>query len=131
MRSKQPMDESMNPFSLVPADQPQQEESKQMEVNDGFDEPTEEESQWAEELIGHRISVFWDGDQVYYPALVTRYDETKEKFLILYEGDEIGREYVEDLRNAIWKIDRAAGKIEPPKIELEVMSKFPFYSVFI
>lgn len=110
----------MNPLPLAPADLPQQEEFNPMEVNDSFCEPTEEESQWVEELVGRRISVFWDGDQVFYPALVTRYDEAKEKFLILYEGDEGGREYVEDLRNVVWKIDRAAPKIEPPRIDLEV-----------
>lgn len=76
------------------------------EVIDTFTPPTDEERQWSVNLVGWRISIYWDGDDVFYPALVTKYDNESDKFLVLYENDDTGIQYVEDLRHLTWKLCR-------------------------
>jgi hypothetical protein len=63
-----------------------------------------ESNQYGENLIGKRISIFWPGDNVYYQALVIKYDEPKDKHIVLYENDFSGKQYNENLRKSHWKI---------------------------
>lgn len=58
----------------------------------------------TEGLVGAQIEIYWDGDLVYYPCKVSRYDAATNKFWVLYENDESGAEYEEDLANSKWRI---------------------------
>ena len=69
-----------------------------------FREPTEVEKTWTTGLISHKIEIFWDGDNVFYPGIVIRYDEEQLKHVVLYENDDTNQEYVEDLVNTTWNI---------------------------
>ena len=55
-------------------------------------------------LIGAQIEIYWDGDLVYYPCKVCRYDDATKKYWVLYENDETGGEYEEDLLTSKWRI---------------------------
>jgi hypothetical protein len=59
---------------------------------------------YGEKLISKRISVYWDGDNVYYPCLVKKYISSSDKHMVVYENDFSGKEYPENLRKQYWKI---------------------------
>lgn len=89
-------------------------------MEDGFETPSPAELQWTDDLVGHRISIFWDGDQYFYPCLVTRYDANRDRFFVLYENDASNLEYVENLRKAAWKICRRTARLAPELIPHQV-----------
>lgn len=66
--------------------------------------PSAEEKQLGQELIGKKITIFWDGDNVFYPCIVTEYDATNDKFGVVYEENSTGEKYTEDLKSSAWKI---------------------------
>lgn len=71
---------------------------------DRFDVPTAEDKASKEGLIGKRITIYWDGDQAFYPCKVVSYDEDRDKYQVLYENDPTGVTYEENLRQSVWKI---------------------------
>lgn len=54
--------------------------------------------------MGKKITIFWDGDVVYYPCTIVGYDGPSDKFLVEYEENNTGERYTEDLRSSNWKI---------------------------
>lgn len=96
-------------------------------IDDGFEVPSSLEASWTEELVGHRITIFWDGDNAFYPCLVVRYHPMKDKFSVRYENDDSGVEYLENLRKASWKICRRTARIPPEVLAQEVIPflRFP------
>jgi hypothetical protein len=69
-----------------------------------FRSPTAEEKASKGELIGKRISIFWDGDNVFYPGVISGYDEKADNFSVIYDEGNDGEVYTEDLRASTWKI---------------------------
>jgi hypothetical protein len=66
--------------------------------------PTEEEKRQGAGLSGSKIAIWWDGDSMFYPCVVKSYDEKSGKFSVLYEEDNTGEQYEEDLNTSTWKI---------------------------
>ena len=66
--------------------------------------PTSEEKQLGQGLVGSKIEIFWDGDNVYYPCVITGYEKDQGKYSVVYEGDDTGDKYVEDLKVSTWRI---------------------------
>ncbi|KAJ0536825.1 putative sister chromatid cohesion protein Pds5 [Helianthus annuus] len=69
---------------------------------------------WGEDLVGHRIKVWWPLDEMYYKGVVFSYDPRDDKHRVLYaDGDE----EVLDLHNEKWKMldeispDQQHGKV--------------------
>jgi hypothetical protein len=77
-----------------------------VKMEEKYGDPTYEEVRAPDGLSGKRITIFWKGDNVYYPCLVKKYDAKKERHVVLYENDESGKEYLENLRKSGWKIWR-------------------------
>lgn len=73
-------------------------------MSDGYREPTEDEKVLGEGLVGSQIEIYWDGDFVFYPCKVTKYDATNSKYSVIYENDDTGVEYIEDLDSSQWRI---------------------------
>lgn len=73
-------------------------------MSDNYRFPTREEKQLGAELVGKKIAIYWDGDKVYYPGIVTGYDEITQKVWVEYEENDSGEKYSEDLRSSGWKI---------------------------
>jgi hypothetical protein len=69
-----------------------------------FREPNSEELLLKSDLIGKHIKIYWDGDDVFYPADVVSYDEASKLHSVLYENDETEKLYSENLLGSIWKI---------------------------
>lgn len=82
--------------------------------------PTAEEKTQNHELVGKRISIFWDGDNVYYPGLVTAYDPNGDKFSVVYEESSPGEVYTEDLRSSTWKIWSGTDEEYAATLEMKV-----------
>lgn len=82
--------------------------------------PTAEEKAQKHELVGKRISIFWDGDNVYYPGLVTAYDANGDNFSVVYDEGNPGEVYTEDLRNGTWKIWSGTDEEYAATVELKV-----------
>ena len=73
-------------------------------MSDNYRVPSATEIVLRQELINAKISIFWDGDNVYYPCTITGYDEITDKFSVVYEENDSGEVYLEDLRTSTWKI---------------------------
>lgn len=73
-------------------------------MSDNYRFPTREEKQYGVELVGKKIAIYWDGDDVYYPGVVTGFDENTQKFTVEYEEDSTNEKYMEDLKSSSWKI---------------------------
>lgn len=73
-----------------------------------FGKPTTLEQQWGEDLVDKCIAVYWDGDNVYYPCTVTRYEVERDRFSVVYLNDSAGGEYAENLRKISWKLWRGS-----------------------
>jgi hypothetical protein len=70
----------------------------------GFREPTDEEKDFQTySLVNKRISIYWDGNDEFFPALVLTFDRETDQFSVLYDGpdDQI---YKENLKESVWKI---------------------------
>lgn len=66
--------------------------------------PTREEKQFGQELVGKKITIYWDGDNVFYPCTVIEFDSSNGKFNVEYEENSDGEKYSEDLKTSTWKI---------------------------
>lgn len=75
-----------------------------IEFQSTFRCPTFEERTNKADLIGRRIEIFWDGDNVYYPASVKSYDVETGVFHVKYENDPGGDDYEENLDSTNWNI---------------------------
>ncbi len=73
-------------------------------MSDSYRFPTEEEKKLGQQLVGTKISIFWDGDDVFYPSTVRGYDASKGTFSVVYEEDTTEEVYIEDLKVSKWKI---------------------------
>lgn len=71
---------------------------------DLFCEPTAEQRAAKSGLIGKRISLWWDGDAVFFPAKVIDYDAAAGIHNVRYENDETLELYPEVLNKQPWKI---------------------------
>jgi hypothetical protein len=83
---------------------PNEEEEPKLEesIPHQFTKPTLNEVQGPTSLIGAKIAIFWDGDQVFYPCMIMNHDPVKTRFIVKYENDEGGAEYAENLRVTPW-----------------------------
>jgi hypothetical protein len=73
------------------------------------------------EFVGCNISIFWDGDNVFYPCTVVRYDTETDKFAVRYVNDETNEESIEDLQTSKWQVGaqcygRFEGKYRNPSV---------------
>lgn len=84
--------------------------------------PTAEEKLQKHELVGRKISIFWDGDNVFYPGIIKGYDEKTDAFSVVYDegGDE--EAYTEDLRTSTWKIWSGSDEEYAKAVEVKVSS---------
>lgn len=69
-----------------------------------FDFPPENHDFLGKELIDKHIEIYWDGDDVYYPAYVKDYNEETGKHIVAYDSDGKSALYDEDLKESKWKI---------------------------
>ena len=71
---------------------------------DLFSEPSAEQRAARSGLIGKRISLWWDGDAVFFPAKVIDFDETANIHNVRYDNDDTHELYPETLSKQPWKI---------------------------
>eukprot|EP01037_Dinobryon_pediforme_P031836 gene31836-36509_t len=71
-----------------------------------FDKPSTVEINSGFELVGRKIAILWDGDKVFYPAVIARHDPSNGAFVVKYHNDDSDAEYLENLRKTVWKIWR-------------------------
>ena len=70
---------------------------------DCYRDPNEVESTFTTQLVNRRISIYWDGDDVYYSATVVGYTVRTNTHLIEYDNDD-GTIREEVLNTQSWKI---------------------------
>lgn len=63
--------------------------------------------------IGSHIEIFWDGDNVFYPGKVIRFEEATGTHIVVYDNDD--EEYSENLAASRWRYVRAPGD-DPSKV---------------
>eukprot|EP01041_Mallomonas_annulata_P003345 gene3345-6619_t len=69
---------------------------------ENYQKPSIDERSLGQNLAGRHIDIFWDGDNVYYPATIIGYSSEKKLYTVRYdEGDE---EFEEDLANIEWRL---------------------------
>ena len=73
-------------------------------MTDHYRFPTAEEKLLKGDLTGRKISIFWDGDNLYYPGVVSGYNEKNGHYLVTYDENDSDEPYDEDLKNSKWKI---------------------------
>lgn len=71
---------------------------------DLFSEPSAEQRAAKSGLIGKRISLWWDGDAVFFPAKVIDFDEKAGIHNVRYDNDDTHELYPETLSKQPWKI---------------------------
>ena len=71
---------------------------------DKFREPTAEEAVATTALVGHRINIWWDGDNAFYPCKIVAFNEEDKMHLVKYDNDEEGPLSPELLSKQPWKI---------------------------
>lgn len=69
-----------------------------------FRDCLEEDRNCGDELSGCKISIYWDGDNVYYPGTVISFDSNSKKHSVVYDNDDSNLEYEEDLLVSQWKV---------------------------
>jgi hypothetical protein len=82
--------------------------------------PNEDEIRFQRELIGSKIEIYWDGDEIFYPALVTEFDESTGLHTVLYDNDDTNEAYKEDLSSTKWKLfdESATEEADEEKIKV-------------
>jgi hypothetical protein len=73
-------------------------------MTDFYEIPTSEEKSSDGHLVGARITIYWDGDDAFYPARVMSYDKSQDSYVVFYENDSSGVKYTEDLKRSTWKL---------------------------
>ena len=71
---------------------------------DKFRDPSPEEAAATTALVGHRINIWWDGDNVFYPCKIVAFNEEDNKHSVRYDNDEEGAISPELLTAQPWKI---------------------------
>lgn len=75
------------------------------QMSSHFRDPTPDElAASAGDLVGRRISLWWDGDEVFYPCKVVSFDESTGVINVKYDNDDAGPICEEKLENQAWKI---------------------------
>ena len=71
-----------------------------------FVEPSAAEKTATEGLVGRRVNIWWDGDQVFYPCKIVGYQKEDGKHQVKYDNDDDGPICSENLSTARhpWKI---------------------------
>lgn len=93
-------------------------------MTDAYRFPSRDEKLLGQELIGKKITIFWDGDNVFYPCTVTGYDGSNGKFTVEYEENSSGEKYTEDLKSSTWKIWAGTDEEYAAEIEIKVLPTF-------
>jgi hypothetical protein len=76
---------------------------------------SEEEKVSGPKLIGSKIAIFWDGDDLFYPGTVTAFREETNTHLVKYDTGENDEVYEESTRDSVWLIeDTEASEIQFP-----------------
>lgn len=70
----------------------------------GYRDPTEEEKRNPSSLIGSRVAIWWDGDNVFYPCQLLTYNSVTSTCMVLYENDATNQQYEENLNETRWKL---------------------------
>ena len=73
-------------------------------MTDLFRDPSPDELQSYSALVGTRISIWWDGDNVFYPCKVVEFDDVAKQHVVKYDNDENGSLSSEILGNQPWKV---------------------------
>lgn len=89
-------------------------------MSDQYRLPTSEEKLLKSELIGRKVSIFWDGDDVFYPGTVTGYDAARDSFSVVYDENSSGEVYTEDFKTTTWKLWCGTDEEYAKQIELKV-----------
>jgi hypothetical protein len=77
-------------------------------MNENFVVPTEDERNSKESLVGWRITIYWDGDDAFYPCRVMSYDPATGQHNVQYENDNSSIPYAENLTTSNWKAWRGS-----------------------
>ena len=68
-----------------------------------FRECADEEKSSGDDLVGRIVSIFWDGDDEYYPCEVTSYnDSSKEHTVVYFDGNEKSSEVLSEVKLKLW-----------------------------
>jgi hypothetical protein len=71
---------------------------------DLFCEPSAAQQVAKSGLVGKRISLWWDGDAVFFPAKVIAFDAAANVHSVRYDNDDTSELYPEILSRQPWKI---------------------------
>lgn len=93
-------------------------------MTDSYRFPSRDEKLLGQELIGKKITIFWDGDNVFYPCTVTGFDGSNGKFTVEYEENSSGEKYTEDLKSSSWKIWAGTDEEYAAEREIKVLPTF-------
>ena len=69
----------------------------------GYRDPTKEEMKYTDELVNSKVTIFWDGDAMFYNAIVVGYNSLTKLFSVKYENDNTGP-YDENFSTGMWKL---------------------------
>lgn len=96
-----------------------------------FRDPLPEERCLGEQLLGNRVEIYWDGDDVFYPAIVNGFNHNSSKHSVIYDNDDSGIIYEEDFssNSSVWRIwdDTMVGADE--KVSLDSSRLYTLYLV--
>lgn len=95
-------------------------------MTDFYEVPSAEDINSNERLVGSRITVYWDGDDAFYPCRVMSYDKMQDRYIVLYENDPSQVRYPEDLKKSTWKLWKGSDE-DYMKMLAEQVSPY-FYS---
>lgn len=92
-------------------------------ISDGYVTPDPTLLQYGRQLVGERITIYWDGDDVFYPARILDFIEDTNMYKVVYENDESEMIYEENLTTSTWKIWRGSDEEYMKMLENMVSSK--------
>jgi hypothetical protein len=70
----------------------------------GFRDPTDEEKNIGAHLKDAKITIYWDGDDVFYSGKIVSIVLEHRTVMVLYDNDDTNTLYEEDLQSVRWKI---------------------------
>ena len=82
-----------------------------------FRDPTPTEKALSSDLIGKRVEIFWDGDNIFYSGRIKGYKSRNGTHAVLYDNDETGKIYEENLRTSVWRVYEKIEKVKDPTTE--------------
>lgn len=95
-------------------------------MHEQYCDPLPEEADSKEGLVGARITIYWDGDDAYYPCRVIEYVPESQQHVVLYEKDSSDAKYPEDLKSSKWKIWRGSDEEYEAMLATMVSLFLPF-----